>query len=284
LPWPGVFSGVLIIGVYFWCTNQFMIQRALGAKNLEHARKGALLAGFLKLPNLFLLVLPGVMAVALFPDLERPDLVFPTLAFELLPAGLRGFMIAALAAAILSSLEAILNSAATLFTLDFVQTVRPTIDDRGLLRSGRLATLGFTMLAAVWAPQIERFPTLWQYLQSILAYVTPPAVVVFMLGLLWPRANARGALAGFVGGVGLGAAGWIVNELLAWSDLHYLYASAVIFLLSAAVMVLVSLTGPPPDVEHVVAPPGAWRQGLAGIRLQIVALLGVCLLILVWWW
>lgn len=282
LPWPGVFTGVLIIGVYFWCTNQFMIQRALGARSLDHARKGALLAGFLKLPNLFLLVLPGVMAVALFPDLERPDMVFPTLAFELLPTGLRGFMIAALAAAILSSLEAILNSAATLFTLDFVQSLRPKMDDHGLLRSGRFATVGFTLLAAAWAPQIERFPTLWQYLQSILAYITPPAVVVFVLGILWPRATARGALAGFVGGFGLGVTGWVANELLELTRLHYLYAAGVVFVASLVLMVLVSLAGQAPRDDR--AESWAWWEGLGKSRLPTVVLLALCLLVVLWWW
>ena len=111
MPWPGIFSGVLVVGIYFWCTNQFVIQRALGARSLDHGRWGALLAGALKLPNLFILVLPGVMAVVLYPELDRPDMVFPLLAFDLLPVRLRGLMLAALAAAILSSLEAILNSA-----------------------------------------------------------------------------------------------------------------------------------------------------------------------------
>jgi SSS family solute:Na+ symporter len=281
LPWPGLVSGVLIIGVYFWCTNQFMIQRALGARSLEDARKGALLAGFLKLPNLFLLVLPGVMAVALFPDLERPDLVFPTLAFELLPAGLRGFMIAALAAAILSSLEAILNSAATLFTVDFVQGMRPGLDDRGLLRVGRIATIGFTLLAAAWAPQIERFPTLWQYLQSILAYITPPAVVVFLAGILWRRTDARGALAGFVGGFGIGVAGWVLNELLGVTELHYLYAAGLVFALSAILVVAVSLLGEAPAERALTT----WEWvGLGSSRLPTLVLLGLCLVVVLWWW
>jgi len=291
LPWPGTLTGVLVIGLYFWCTNQFMIQRALGAKSLEHARKGALLAGFLKLPNLFILVLPGVMAVALFPELERPDLVFPTLVFELLPAGLRGFMIAALVAAILSSLEAILNSAATLFTMDFARTLRPGLDDRGLLRYGRLATLGFTLVAAAWAPQIEHFPTLWQYLQSILAYVTPPVVVVFVFGILWRRANSHGALATMVVGVTLGFSGWLANEIFGLTDLHYLYAAGILFALSAIVLIVVSLSTDAPAAAEVAS--SSWSGGagkgsparwFADYRVLSAGLLGLCAVIVVWWW
>jgi SSS family solute:Na+ symporter len=177
LPWPGVFTGVLIVGLYFWCMNQYIIQRALGAASLEHARRGALFAGLLKLPNLFLLVLPGVMGVVIYPELERPDLVFPTLAFDLLPVGFRGLMLAALAAAILSSLESILNSAATLFTFDFYGRYFHNRSDAHLVRVGRISTIVFMGLAAAWAPQITRFPTLWQYLQSVLSYITSETTI-----------------------------------------------------------------------------------------------------------
>lgn len=247
LPWPGTITGVFVIGLYFWCTNQFMIQRALGAKSLEHAQYGALLAGLLKLPNLFILVLPGVMALALFPDLDRPDLVFPTLAFKLLPAGLRGFMIAALTAAILSSLEAILNSASTLFTMDFARMFKPELDDRALLSLGRWATVVFTVLAAAWAPQIRYFPTLWLYLQSILAYITPPVVVIFVFGLLWQRANAAGALTGLIGGLGVGCIGWVANEILKMTSLHFLYAAGIVLLVSSGLLVATSLATAAPE-------------------------------------
>ena len=216
LPWPGIITGVLIVGLYFWCTNQFIIQRALGARSLEHGRRGALLAGLLKLPNLFILILPGVMARMIYPHLKTPDLVFPTLAFDLLPNGLRGLMLAALAAAILSSLESIFNSAATLFTMDFVKHFRPHLSEAVLVRTGMAATIGFMILSALWAPQIARFPSLWQYLQSILAYITPPVVVVFILGIFWRRGTAAAATATLAVGIPSGVLGWIFNEVAAW--------------------------------------------------------------------
>jgi SSS family solute:Na+ symporter len=187
LPWPGIFSGVLIIGIYFWCTNQFIIQRALAARDLNEGRRGALFAGFLKLPNLFILIIPGLIALYLYPDIERADMVFPALAFNLLPEGLKGLMLAALAAAILSSLESIYNSASTLFTMDIIANFRSAAKDKYLVKTGRISTIAFMILSAAWAPQIERFPTLWEYLQSILSYITPPIAALFIMAVFWKK-------------------------------------------------------------------------------------------------
>ncbi|MEM7434249.1 MAG: sodium/solute symporter [Myxococcota bacterium] len=295
MPWPGL-SGVFIVGMYFWCTNQFIIQRALGARSLDDGRWGALLAGLLKLPNLFILVLPGLFALVLYPDLDNPDMVFPVLAFDLLPVGLRGFMLAVLAAAMLSSLEAILHSASTLFTMDFVHPARPDIDSRTLARWGRVASLVFMGIAVVWTPQIARFPTLWQYLQSILSYLTPPVVAVFLLGLFWPRANAAGALFGIAVGVPLGAVGWVLTELLGWFSVPYLYAAGVMFVAAVALVAMVSLATKPPPAEQ--ARRFGWRLDdyledaltLRGIpwyqdyRWQSAGLAVITLCVVVWWW
>jgi SSS family solute:Na+ symporter len=244
------------------------------------------------------------MAVALYPDLENPDSVFPLLAFDLLPIGLRGLMLAALAAAIFSSLEAILNSASTLFTMDFVKTLRPATSDRALVWTGRIATLGFMLLAALWAPQITRFPSLWQYLQSILAYVTPPVVAVFLLGLFWPRANAAGAFATLVSGVALGVLAWAGNEVLGWWEIQFLYAAGLMLALSALILVAVSLISVrfgarPPSLEQrrcctqALNPWG--RQAAAasaahrderwsvGERWLALLLAALTLLMVVWW-
>jgi SSS family solute:Na+ symporter len=296
MPWPGLVTGVLVVGLYFWCTNQFMIQRALGARSLDHGRWGAIFAGFLKLPNLFILILPGVMATVLYPELERPDLVFPTLAFDLLPVGLRGLILASLAAAILSSLESIYNSASTLFTFDFVARVKPRLSDSQLVRTGRWATVGFMVLSAVWAPQISRFPTLWQYLQSVLSYVTPPAVAVFLLGMLWRRATPAAAVTTFAVGLPLGLAGWIVNEIAGVFSIQYLYASGVMFAISCTVMVGVSAVTRPSDPERLDAT--VWRRALwdedsrrlretpwlRSWRLQAAALMIVTAVVVAWWW
>ena len=249
-------------------------------------------AGLLKLPNLFILILPGVFATVLYPDLDNPDLVFPMLAFDLLPIGLRGFMLAVLAAAMLSSLEAILHSASTLFTMDFVQTARPEMDTQQLARWGRGATLIFMVFAVAWTPQISRFPTLWQYLQSILSYLTPPVVAVFLLGLFWRRANAAGALAGLVVGVPLGVVGWMAVELLGLIEVQYLYAAVVMFVVGLALVIVVSLLTPAPDPHEVEG--HVWRPKDAAVkpgkhwyedyRLQSAALVTITLALVIWWW
>jgi len=247
MPWPGIFTGVLIVGLYFWCMNQFIIQRALGARSLNDARWGSLFAGLLKLPNLFILILPGVMAITLYPELESPDQVFPTLVFDLLPVGFRGLMLAALAAAILSSLEAIFNSASTLFTLDIVKSFRPRLSDKATVRTGQLATLAFMVLAASWAPVIRTFPNLWQYLQSILSYVTPPVVVVFLFGIFWQRATSTAATVTLATGILVGVGGWLANEIFELVQIQYLYASGIMFMASLLLMWSVSLLSAPPD-------------------------------------
>ena len=296
LPWPGIITGVLIVGLYFWCTNQFIIQRALGARNLQHGRQGSLLAGLLKLPNLFIFILPGVMAKMLYPDLNNPDLVFPTLAFDLLPTGFRGLMLAALAAAILSSLESIFNSAATLFTMDFVNHFRPNLSETALVWIGRTATLGFMLLAVLWTPQITRFPSLWQYLQSILSYITPPVVVVFMLGIFWRQGTATAATVTLAAGIPIGLLGWSLNEIYAIYQIQFLYACGVMTLICVLIFVGISLISERPTFQRILSLTWSldfWRSESRQLeklpwywdyRVQAAGLLAVSLIIVAIWW
>ena len=254
LPWLGLATGLPLLGVYYWCSNQYVVQRALGARSLEHGRLGALLAGLLKVPLLFLLVLPGLYARLLYPELPRADLAFPTLLFDLLPVGLRGAVLMALVAALMSSLDSTLNAAATLVTMDFVRRLRPEASGETLVRIGRWTTVAVVALGVGWAPQIGRFPSLWQYLQAVLAYVTPPIAACFLFGALWRRANAPGAVAALGTGLVL-ALGLLVGPL----HLHFLYAAAWLFAMSAAALVAVSLLTPaPPDAVA----PLVWSRAL----------------------
>lgn len=223
MPWPGLLLGVPLLGFYFWCTNQFMAQRALSAKSLEHGRGGLLLAAALKLPVLFIMVLPGTMAIQLYPGLENADLVYPTLMFDLLPTGLLGLCLAGFIAALMSQIDSTLNSASTLVTMDFVRPKFPDLDNRQLMKIGRITTLGFMVLAALWAPQIEQFTSLFRYLQQVLAYTIPPVVVLFFASIFSKRANTSGAKACLISGTLAGGSLFLLNATFGIVDIHFLY-------------------------------------------------------------
>ncbi|MQP66749.1 sodium/solute symporter [Niveispirillum sp. SYP-B3756] len=294
LPWTGLISGVPLIGLYFWCTNQFMVQRVLSAKNLDHGRWGSLFAGLLKLPVLFLMVLPGSAAILIYPHLERPDLVYPTLIFDLLPVGVIGLVVAGFLAAIMSSIASTFNSASTLVTMDFVRRFNPDVSQASLVRIGRITTITFMVLAVAWVPVVENLTdTLWQYLQAVLAYAVPPVVALFLAGIFWRRANVAGARAGVI--VGLLAGGWLFHGVqIAHSiQLHFLLAATLLFFISLAAVIVASLLTAPPPVEKTEtlmwtrADYDAESTALAGrplwqnYRVQAVALLAMTAVI-VW--
>ncbi|MGZ3304862.1 MAG: sodium:solute symporter family transporter, partial [Asticcacaulis sp.] len=194
LPWTGLISGVPLIGFYFWCTNQTMVQRVLSAKSLDHGRWGSLFGGALKLTNLFLVILPGVAALLIFPGLKQPDQVFAHIVFGLLPSGLTGLILAACLISILANLASIYNAASTLLTMDFIRRARPGMSDEQLIVTGRAVILGLMLISILWVPQILLIQdTLWQYLQSVLSYFVPPIAAVFITGLFFRRVNATGA-------------------------------------------------------------------------------------------
>lgn len=254
VPWLGLVLGVPLLGFYFWCTNQFMVQRVLSAKDENHGRWGALFAGLLKLPVLYVMVLPGTAAILLYPQLDKPDLVYPTLIFDLLPAGLVGVVIAGFFAAIMSSIASTFNSAATLVTMDFVRPRISHADNATLVRAGRITTVVFMILAVAWAPQIERFASLWQYLQAVLAYAVPPVCALFLVGLFWRGANAKGAFAAIVVGLLGGAALFWANVLAAQPlGLHFLLVAPLLFALSAVALIAVSLATKAPSDAKVDA-------------------------------
>src|SRR5262249_28088422 len=149
---------------------------------------------------LFLMVLPGTCAILLFPHLPRADLVYPTLMFGLLPTGVLGVVAAAFAAATMASVASTLNSSSALVTMDIIRRTAPALSDRQVIRIGRFCTAGLLLVAMAWAPQLENFRSLWQYLQAMLAYAVPPVVALFLVGLFWRGANVAGARATLIGG------------------------------------------------------------------------------------
>lgn len=260
LPWPGLFTGVFLLGFYFWATNQFIVQRALGAKDIRHGQWGALFAGFLKVTTpLFIMIMPGLMARALYPDVEKANYIYPILMFDILPKGLLGLVLAGLIAAMMSSIDSALNSASTLVTMDFVKKLRPHTTSIQLMWIGRAVTFVFMMIAAAWAPQIDRFPTLWQYLQSALSFIVPPIVALFVLGVFWKRANASGAVAGIAVGI-LSAAFFIgLSGYKGAQTIHFLYVAAIIFVASCLAVFIVSLLTPPPPKKKVQGFTWQWK-------------------------
>ncbi|QXD16599.1 sodium:solute symporter [Rhodocaloribacter litoris] len=325
MPWPGLVTGVFLLGFYFWGTNQFMVQRTLGAKDLNHGRWGALFAGLLKLPIIFIMVLPGIFARLIYTPEARPeiaarlaenaDLLFPTLMFDLLPVGIRGLVITALIAAIMSSVDSTLNSASTLVTMDFVKKLRPDASNHTLVVVGRVVTFTFMTLAILWAPQILRFQDLWTYLQQMLAYLAPPVLACFLVGVFWKRANRHSAFAGLIVGHLAAAAIFalaLMDKLIVQTGplgpqeatlaaagvpvLHFLYLAPLLLVISAVTMVIVSLTGEEPDpqvVRELTWSPAFFREEskeLAHLpwyknyRYQVVGMLGLIALFVGMFW
>ncbi len=269
VPWWGLLTGVPLLGFYFWANNQFMVQRVLSAKSLNHGRWGALFAGLLKLPVIFIMVIPGAIAFLLFREKEVAfqttsglcknladctDFTYPTLIFELLPPGLLGLVVAGLLAAMMSSISATFNSASTLITMDFVKKFKPDMTSQQLVKSGQISTLILVILASLWAPQIGKYGDLFRYLQDILGYIAPPIVSTFILGLFWKRATSTGSFVSLLFGMFM-AAVWvygIVTEIDYWFfQLHFLLRTTVLFVLCLIVHILVSLASERPAAEKL---------------------------------
>lgn len=238
---PGIsvlVGGMWIMNVSYWGFNQYIIQRALAAKDIHEAQKGVVFAAFLKLLMPVIVVLPGIAAVMLAPELARPDQAYPTM-MGLLPGGALGLVFAALVAAIVASLASKINSVATIFTLDFYAKWRKGTDEVKLVRIGRIAAAVAIAAAIITArPLIGGFDQGFQYIQEYTGFFTPGIVVIFMLGLFWKRANEAGALAAAIGSFGLS----IVLKL-AWPSLPFMDRVGLVFLMALALAVVVSLMG-----------------------------------------
>jgi SSS family solute:Na+ symporter len=261
---------MLLLGVYYWCINQVMVQRTLAARSLEEARRGALFAGVLKLPVLFLMVMPGLFAAVLYPELGTPDLVFPRLTVDLLPDGLRGLVLVGFIAAVMSSVDSVLNAASALLTMDFYAALRPEASEERLVAVGRMVAAAVLVLGALIAPQIEQFASLWTYLQSALAYLTPPIVAVFLGGLFVRRAHSHAAFYTLVGGSGLA-----LLLLGLQPPLHFLYVAALLF--GASLLLMGGLTWAVPGPARPAPEAALWRR--ADGRLGRPVLTGVAALL-----
>lgn len=256
LPFSGFLLGNFLIGgMFYWCMDQVNVQRVLGARNVHHARGGALFASFLKIIPVFIMVLPGVIATVLYADdIDQSKNTYSVLVEKLLPVGLKGFVLAALVAALMSSLSSSFNSAATLVSRDFVARFRPRTSMKWQIRSGQIGLVVVMLAGVLCAPLIERFDTIWDYLQIVTGYLSVPFAVAGLLGIFSRRINRQGALAGIAAGVIAG--GFLFAESqFEWalftspylaSFLHRIFLAAV---LSAGTMIVVSRVTPPPPRE-----------------------------------
>ena len=263
-PWTGILFGAPILGVWYWCTDQFIVQRVLSAHNIDHARRGAVFGGLLKVLPLFIFVIPGVVAYTLAQQgqmtLEDPDGALPALIAFLLPAGLKGLVIAGLLAALMSSLSSVFNSCSTLITWDIYRKLNPNASERSLVWVGQLSTVVLVGFGLAWIPMMELISgQLYKYLQSVQAYIAPPIASVFLIGIFWKRVNSSGAIAALIAGFVLGIARLIaeINKdslggFLYWySDINFLHFALFLFVICTVVLVLVSFATPEPSDEKL---------------------------------
>jgi SSS family solute:Na+ symporter len=279
-PWTGIFFGAPILGIWYWCTDQVIVQRVLSAKDEGHAKAGTIFAGFLKVLPVFLLVLPGLIAYGLYPGMfhlddhgrvTNGDIAYPMMIVNLLPTGLVGLMIAALLAALMGAMSSVFNSSSTMVTLDFYKKFRPEATELQLVSFGRLATGIMVVLGLLWVPFISKLSSqLYIYLQSVQGYISPPIAVCFIFGICWPRVNGQGAITSLLSGFVLGSVRFIAelldksdhftNPAMRWLvDMNFLHYAIFMFAVCAIILVAVSLMYPAPE-----------RRKLAGLTFATV--------------
>ena len=270
-PWTGIFFGAPILGIWYWCTDQVIVQRVLSARDEGHAKAGTIFAGFLKLLPVFVLVIPGLIAFALYPQLfpvvdgkvTNGNFAYPAMIVNLLPTGLVGLMIAALLAALMGAMSSVFNSTSTMVTLDFYKKLRPNATERQLVSFGKIATGVMVVLGVLWVPFIDKLSSqLWIYLQSVQAYISPPIAVCFIFGILWPRLNGQGAISSLLVGFVLGAVRFIFEvldksrhyqsrALRRLVDMNFLHYAVLMFVVCTFVLIAVSMLYPAPERKKI---------------------------------
>jgi len=265
-PWPSLVITSTVVGLWYWCTDQYIVQRVLAAKNIKEGRRGTIFGGFLKLLPVFLFLIPGVVALALKNrgelSWDSPDQAFAALLMNKMPAGLRGLVAAGLLAALMSSLASVFNSCSTLFTVDVYKKLKPETPEKELLRIGRIATAIVVVLGIAWIPIMQNISgVLYEYLQSVQSYIAPPITAVFLLGIFYSRINSKGALITLIVGmavafirIGLELA---INSLEPGSILYiigntnFLTFAAWFFLFCVILCLVVSWLTPAPLPEQI---------------------------------
>ncbi len=299
-PWTGIIFGAPILGIWYWCTDQYIVQRVLSAKNIHTAQSGTIFAGFLKILPVFVLVLPGIIAFQLSNGQVTGDKAYPWLVTNLLPSGLRGLVVAGLLAALMSSLSAMFNSTSTLVTIDIFKKFKPDADEKTVVRFGRLTTGAMVVLGLLWIPFIGLLSDdrMYVYLQSVQAYISPPIAAIFLFGLFWKRVNGKGAISALLTGFVLGTLrlileinnkiGTIENEFLhTIASINFLHYAVILFVISVTVLVIVSLFTEKPSekqLEGLIFDKSKITEKSKWTIVNVIMSIVLVLLLFTLWW
>ena len=274
-PWTGLLFGGTIVGVWYWCTDQYIVQRTLAANNIKIGRRGAIFGAYLKLLPIFIFLIPGIIAFALSiqnPEvfsIEKADRAFPMLVKTLLPVGLKGLVAGGLMAALMSSLASVFNSCSTIFTIDIYKKLKPNESEKKLLNIGKLATTVIVILGIIWIPIMEKIGggVMYQYLQNVQSYIAPPVAAVFILGIVWKRVNSKAAITTLIAGLVLLimrlsseiyfqpeiSSNTIVDSyMFVFATINFSHMAILMFVFSIILCVSVTLTTTEPEYSKIV--------------------------------
>ncbi len=273
-PWTGLLFGGTIVGVWYWCTDQYIVQRTLAANNIKIGRRGAIFGAYLKLLPIFIFLIPGIIAFALSVkdpaifSIEKADRAFPMLVKTLLPVGLKGLVAGGLMAALMSSLASVFNSCSTIFTIDIYKKLRPLESEKKLLNIGKIATSVIVILGIIWIPIMEKIGggVMYQYLQNVQSYIAPPVTAVFLLGIIWKRVNAEAAITTLLAGLILlilrlgseiyyqpmiTSGEFVDNFMFAFATVNFSHMAILMFIFSVLLCITVSILTSPPDYSKI---------------------------------
>ena len=273
-PWTGLLIGGTIVGIWYWCTDQYIVQRTLAANNITIARRGAIFGAYLKLLPILIFLVPGIIAFAL--TLQQPevfqvtkaDRAFPMLVKTLLPVGLKGLVAGGLMAALMSSLASVFNSCSTIFTIDIYKKIRPDKSEESLIRIGKIATAIIVVLGIIWIPIMEKIGggVMYQYLQNVQSYIAPPVTAVFLLGIIWKRVTSDAAITTLISGLillilRLGTEIYFQEEItsgievsgiaFAFATINFAHMAIFMFIFSVFLCVGVSMASAVPDYARI---------------------------------
>ena len=274
-PWTGLLFGGTIVGLWYWCTDQYIVQRTLAANNIKIGRRGVIFGAYLKLLPIFIFLIPGIIAFALSikdPNLfsiDKSDNAFPMLVKTLLPAGLKGLVAGGLMAALMSSLASVFNSCSTIFTIDIYKKLKPKESEANLLRVGKLATTVIVILGILWIPIMQKIGggVMYQYLQNVQSYIAPPVAAVFLLGIIWKRVNSKAAISTLIVGLfllflRLGSeiyfqteinSNKVVNNwLFVFATVNFSHMAILMFIFSLILCSVISLLSEVPDYNKII--------------------------------